>query len=263
MSSILDLALLESLSLRTLAEKKPFPWIDLPRLLREKAFARLCEEFPSAELFEVHQGLERIDGQRPHDRLYLAYEESIYRKGRRRDRGVITHKDLSSGWAQFIEELTRSSYLQFIKNFLGDVKVRYAWHRGFQGSEVSPHRDGSDKLGSHIFYFNTRSDWNPAWGGETLILSGKSAANESPAFGDFSASESIQCFGNHSFLFQNRPDAWHGVQAIGCPEGTHRKLFQIVFERPEQIGARKSSGLLASAKNRFRSREGQRIDADS
>jgi hypothetical protein len=35
---------------------------------------------------------------------------------------------------------------------------------------VSPHCDSPKKLGSHIFYLNTKEDWDPSWGGETLIL---------------------------------------------------------------------------------------------
>ena len=38
------------------------------------------------------------------------------------------------------------------------------------GVEVSPHCDSKHKLGSHLFYFNDSSEWDPSWGGETLIL---------------------------------------------------------------------------------------------
>ena len=162
------------------------------------------------------------------------------------------HQDLSPGWARFIEELSQSSYLDFIREFLGEVRVRYAWHRGFRGSEVSPHRDGPDKLGTHIFYFHTPEEWDPAWGGNTLVLSGKSVASESPDFREFSSSESIACFDNHSFLFQNAPDAWHGVEAVTCPEGTHRKLFNVIFEKPEKEHPPKSSKLVERAKNWLR-----------
>ena len=49
----------------------------------------------------------------------------------------------------------------------------------------SPHCDAVWKLGSHIFYFN--EDWNPGWGGETLVLDdgGRFSRRSAPDFDDF------------------------------------------------------------------------------
>jgi hypothetical protein len=43
---------------------------------------------------------------------------------------------------------------------------------------------------------------------------------------------------NHSFLFRNTPDAWHGASALTCPPGSYRRLFNVIFETP-QAGARR------------------------
>jgi hypothetical protein len=37
---------------------------------------------------------------------------------------------------------------------------------------------------------------------------------------------------DHSFLFKNTPNAWHGVSALTCPTGSYRRLFNIIFEGP-------------------------------
>jgi hypothetical protein len=98
---------------------------------------------------------------------------------------------------------------------------------------VSPHCDAKRKLGSHIFYFNTEEDWDPAWGGGTVILddAGRFDARSAPAFEDFVAFEPAQALGNHSLLFVRNGNSWHGVREIRSPQGALRKVFIVVIER--------------------------------
>ena len=80
---------------------------------------------------------------------------------------------------------TSEDYHDFIGRALGvpAFNTRYAWHVGSQGSEVSPHVDDHKKLGTHILYFNSSDDWNPEWGGATLVLGGKRSQAMNPDFG--------------------------------------------------------------------------------
>jgi hypothetical protein len=87
-----------------------------------------------------------------------------------------------------------------------------------------------EKIGTHILYFNTSSDWKPAWGGQTLVLAGKTTEALNPDFTDFQSYQAAQITDNHSFLFKNTPDAWHGVTALTSPPGNYRRLFNIIFE---------------------------------
>ncbi len=209
----------------------PYPWFNFHQFLTTEGFQSLYQDFPSLESFEKHIDIQRNYAQRPHNRYYLAYEQSVY--GNKPGKGTIKHKDLPETWQAFIEELeTSEDYKNFIKSLFdaSEFEIRYAWHMGFHGSEVSPHLDGPEKIGTHIFYFNTTQDWNPDWGGSILVLKDKKTDTMNPDFTDFTTAKSAQIIDNHSFLFKNTPEAWHGVKALTCPEEKYRRLFNVVFE---------------------------------
>lgn len=152
----------------------PFPWHNMLGFLTPRAFQELFAAFPTLELFERHDNLARKHGQRPHNRHYLAYESSIYH--RKDATGVVRQAQLPAAWQRFMDELRSSrEYHDFIRRALGipSFTLRCAWHVGSRGSEVSPHLDATKKLGTHILYFNTSAEWNPDWGGETLVLGGR------------------------------------------------------------------------------------------
>jgi len=147
----------------------------------------------------------------------------------------VAHRDLAKPWQSFLDELrTSRTYADFIRSLLqvSRFKMRFAWHRGISGSEVSPHRDSSKKIGPHIFYFNTNSDWNIAWGGSTLVLDGKTVDKMNPDFSDFISITPVQFLDNRSLLYKNTRDAWHGAQPLQPPDGQHRCLFNVIYEYP-------------------------------
>lgn len=215
-------------------KRQPFPWNDFEAFLTPEAFKKLHEEFPPLQLFEYHENLYR-SGQRPHNRYYLAYERSIYHKRDEMPQAGIVHKqDLSPLWQQFIEEIEEGSfYRPFIQKALESPKfgIRYAWHIGQTSNEVSPHVDAASKLGTHIFYFNTQDDWKAEWGGQIIVLDGKKEPGHAPDFSDFDKETIVSNMDNHSFLFKNGPEAWHGVKPLTSPEGKYRKLFNVIFMR--------------------------------
>ncbi len=230
--------------------RKPFPWFAFDTFLRPDAFQLLHTHFPALSLFETHRGIERANRQRPHDRYYLAFERSIYRDDMQPARpaaaltatdtagrdGVVDLPDLPLPWQEFIEELRTSAvYLDFIDRMLesGPLTVRFAWHMGFSGSEVSPHRDSEKKAGTHIFYFNTSEDWEREWGGAILVLGNKRVKRKNPDVADFGDVEAVDIRNNRSFLFKNTSDAWHGVEPLQSPGGQFRRLFNVIFERQD------------------------------
>lgn len=229
--------LLQSFNIDEFKHNKPFPWFNFQTLLTPEAFRELCISFPPLEIFEKHAGIERGYGQRPHNRYYLAYEDSIYNDiHRENNQGIAKKENLPIPWQRFIEELeTNQIYNNFIKSAfeVSNYNVRYAWHLGFNGSEVSPHQDSKKKIGTHILYFNTSEDWETTWGGSTLVLGGKSSNSQNPEFEDFTIIKSTQVINNYSFLFKNTDDSWHGVRALTCPPGKFRKLFNVIYEFPE------------------------------
>jgi len=256
--TFIDYALLESFPADSFISKKPFPWHDFHRVLTPEGFAALSESFPPLDLFEQHSGMERVYGQRPHNRYYLAYEQSVYARNRADEgQGTIRHAELPAVWQAFMDELaTSEGYLNFIKRLfqVSEFAVRYAWHVGVTNSEVSPHVDGAPKIGTHIFYFNTSADWKPEWGGATLVLGGKRTPAMNPDFDAFVSVEAAQIVDNRSFLFRNGEHSWHGVKALTCPAGSSRRLFNVIFEFPAGTQPRAASRLNA-IKKLFRRRD--------
>ncbi|MEL6468903.1 MAG: 2OG-Fe(II) oxygenase [Cyanobacteria bacterium J06623_4] len=237
--SYLDLGKLQNFDVAQFRANRPFPWSNLKGFLTDSGFKVLCDSFPSLDLFEEHSGIRRNNNQRPHNRYYLAYETSIYhaaaQDSSQNAKGVVRSSDLPMPWQRFIQELTTSEdYRKFITAAfdVSEYRIRFAWHVGFSGCEVSPHVDSPDKIGTHILYFNTSADWDDEWGGNTLVLDGKQTDVKNPEYEDFNSARSIRITDNHSFLFKNAPGAWHGVKPLTCPAGAYRRLFNIIFEFP-------------------------------
>lgn len=231
-SEFFDEAVLESLTLDEFRSTGPFPWHHFSGVLTPAAFGRLLDDFPPRELFQWREGLSGQYYSRPHDRWFLEY-----RPAGPSAPGKARKADLPAVWQRFLDELERddSPYRQHMLRWLGidhDLELRLTWHLGVNGSEVSPHIDTDKKLGTHIFYFNTDDDWDPAWGGNLLVLDPGELDGQDRDFDDFRLEAEIDLLGNRSFLFKNNHNAWHGVRPLQCPEGRYRRLFNVVYEKP-------------------------------
>lgn len=199
---------------------RPYPWANPAGLLREDAYERLRESLPPVELFEGSFAKARKHGQRSHDRYMLAYSPDL---------------PISQAWHDFVAELSGPDYHAFLARMIGSdaFELSFQWHYTPHGCEVSPHCDAWWKLGSHIFYFNTADDWDPKWGGETVILDdhGRFSHRSAPDFADFDAAFGSDSLGNRSLLFVRNGRSWHGVRPLACPEGVLRKVFLVVIKR--------------------------------
>ncbi len=198
----------------------PYPWVNLDGALTDAGHRALLATLPDLSMFQEFFGKQRSHGQQPHDRYVLEYEEGL---------------DLSESWREFIAELRGDRYWRLICRMVGAsaVDLRLHWHYAPRGCSVSPHCDALRKFGSHIFYFNDEKDWDPSWGGETLILDdgGRFKRGSAPAFEDFDRAIASRAVGNWSLLFTRNKNSWHGVKEIRCPEGQMRKVFVVVINR--------------------------------
>ncbi len=203
----------------TFSSQRPFPWINPKGLLTDEGYWQLLDTLPDAGLFEESFGKARKFGQRSHDRLDLEYRQAL---------------ELSEPWRAFIEELKGKKYRRFLERLFGrgSFRLRFHWHYAPNGCSVSPHCDSAQKLGSHIFYLNSSRDWDPAWGGATLVLNdgGCFHRSSSPDFEDFDGAVPATFLDNMSFIFRRTTHSWHGVKEIHCPEGAMRKLFIVVVD---------------------------------
>lgn len=218
--SYLNYAELDTIDAETFQTTQPYPWINPQGLLTAEGYQQLVSQLPDISLFQRRFGVARAHGQHSHDRFTLEYQDGL---------------PLSPAWKSFISELHGKSYYRFLCRLFGvrSLELNFHWHYTPNGCSVSPHCDAKHKLGSHIFYFNTESDWDPDWGGETVILDdgGKFSRRSAPGFEDFDKAEESIAIGNYSLLFARKNQSWHGVKEIQCPEGHMRKVFIVVVNR--------------------------------
>ena len=218
-ATILDFDRLEALDALAFQSRDPYPWLNESGLLRPDGFRALAKTLPDVERFDRAFGVARKHGQRPHDRYVLEWTPGL---------------QLAEPWQCLIDELRGDRYRRWMAAMLGTryFRLHFHWHYAPTGGEVSPHCDSRLKLGSHIFYMNTLSDWREEWGGETLVLDdgGRFAKESAPEFEDFDRAWTARTLENYSLLFRRRGDSWHGVRAVECPEGALRKVFIVVID---------------------------------
>ncbi len=199
---------------------KPYPWINPEGLLTTQGHQQLLATLPDVSLFERRFGVARAHGQQSHDRFTLEYRDDL---------------PLAQPWKQFVAELQGKEYHSFLCQQLNirSLDLHFHWHYTPNGCSVSPHCDAKHKLGSHIFYFNTEKDWDPTWGGETVILDddGQFKRDSAPKFEDFKEATISKAMGNYSLLFARKNHSWHGVREIQCPQDRMRKVFIVVINR--------------------------------
>lgn len=228
----IDPAVLAAVEADVVTAARPFPWCELQRLIRDAAYSQLLEELPQLEIFRKIEGKRRRYGQASHDRFALDYRPGI---------------PLTPLWQEFIDELFTGPYLAKVEELLGrkDFFLTCHWHFTPNGCSVSPHCDAIWKLGSHIFYFNDEKQWDPKWGGATVVLDdgGNLGYSSAPSFEDFPARIDCEPTGNRSLLFLRTDHSWHGVEPIRCPECEMRKVFIVEFRKD-------------SLRERFRARTG-------
>jgi hypothetical protein len=206
-------------------ECQPYPWLGMQGVIREEGFRRLCAEVPTLDLFGQEFGQARGYGQQSHDRYALQYIPRL-------------DDNLSPPWRDLIAELQGPDYAAFLRSMYGLAPnerfvLSMHWHFAANGGSVSPHTDARRKIGSHIFYLNTPADWEPAWGGQTVVLDdgGDRAAHSAPGFDDMPQVAMSTILGNQSFMFKRSEHSWHAVRPITCPPGHLRKVFIVVINR--------------------------------
>ena len=235
----LDIEKLRSLGCEQFLATRPFPYFNTRGVITEAGFQDLLANMPGPEMFEEKFGGERRAGQAPHDRYSLEYEPNM---------------PVPKPWQEFIAELCSDAYRKEIERLLGARKAefRFHWHYTPSGADVSPHCDARREHGSHLFYFNSEDDWNPAWGGATLVLDdgGRLDYNSAPALEDFDNIVECDSIGNFSALMKRTDHAWHAVRPIECPDDRLRRVF-IVVVNPDNLFWKTRDKLIGKRIQRF------------
>ena len=214
----LDIEKLRALTREEFLGVKPYPYHNAMGIITEQGFQDLLANMPSLDIFDQKFGKERRAGQAPHDRYSLEYAPGM---------------EVPQPWQEFIAELCSDDYRHEIERLLGARKAefRFHWHYTPTGADVSPHCDARREHGSHLFYFNSEDDWDPAWGGSTLVLDdgGRLDYNSAPDYTEFDNIIECESIGNYSSLMLRTDHAWHAVRAIDCPEDRLRRVFIVVI----------------------------------
>ena len=213
---------LNKISYDDFVKNKKFPYIEIDETFSNDKFELLLDTLPKKELFTKNENIERNYGQGVHERLGY---------------GGWNYKDLilNNSWKSFIDEIRSQKYKKFLHRLFGtkNLNIRFMWHYASKGQSVSPHYDSDRKLGSHIFYFNSKN-WDNNWGGQTLLCfdnNNEIPKKSAPRINDFDEIYMTKGLPNSSLLFRNSIDSWHSVEALNCPENYFRKVFIIVIEK--------------------------------
>ncbi len=234
----LDFDKLDAVDADAFARKKPYPFINPAGLLTDEGYSRLLENQLDVSVLTPSFGRKRSHGQYSHDRYVLEYRPDL--------------EVVPKPWNDFIAELHGPQYTRFIQRIYRcrTFHLNMHWHYTPNGCAVSPHCDAVHKMGSHIFYLNTLDDWDPSWGGPTLILEdhGRFRTDSAPAFEDFDRIVASECVGNYSTLFERRKRSWHGVRELKCPDDKLRKVFIVVINRPFLYAGRRALNWIKNKK---------------
>ncbi len=235
----LDFDKLAAIDTDTFWQQQPYPWLSQQGLLTEEGFQALMASMPPLDLFEKKFDYERRAGQKPHDRYSLEYTPQT---------------PVSEPWKAFIGELCSDAYRRQIERLfrVRNIEFRFHWHYTPNGCSVSPHCDSRREHGSHLFYFNSEQDWDPAWGGNTLVLddAGRLDFNSAPDLDQFVAVHESPAIGNYSAIIKRTDHAWHAVREIQCPEDRLRKVF-IVVVNPDSLFWKVRDRLIGKKIQRF------------
>jgi hypothetical protein len=235
----LDTERLDAIGTEAFRNTSPYPWANPQGLLTEEGYQALLDNMPDVSLFERKFGKQRRGEQAPHDRYSLEY---------------VPGMDVPKPWQDFIGELRSDVYRHTIARLFDakEPEFRFHWHYTPAGRDVSPHCDSRREHGSHIWYFNRPGEWDPSWGGDTLVLDdgGRFSPDSAPAFEDFDRVIACTSEGNRSAILERSARGWHGVRAITCPEGHMRKVFIIVVN---------PSSLFWKVRDKLKGKEIQRL----
>ncbi len=215
----LDLDRMRQIDPAVFRQRRPYPWVNVQGFVSESGFRRLCAVLPDINLFDKQSARRRGYG----DLYALQYRPDV---------------ELPQPWRDFIAELEGAEYLSFLRRLFAlslrqRIELTMHWHFEPRGFSIAPHVDARRKIGSHLFYLNTDADWDPRWGGQTLVLddAGRLSPASQPDFCDLQEAAASQILGNQSFIFQRNEHSWHAVRPLECPPDKLRKVFVVVMNR--------------------------------
>lgn len=139
-------------------------------------------------------------------------------------------EELSEAWRGFANDLLSPEYRSAMSLLIGrdltDAPLEVnVFHFG-PGASLGPHPDLSDKIVTHVFYFN--QSWNKGDGGCLGIL-------RSPDAADLVA-EVVPIVGNSAVIVRS-DNSWHAVSPVVRGSRTSRRSVTVTFYRPGSLSS--------------------------
>lgn len=139
-------------------------------------------------------------------------------------------EELSDAWRSFANDLLspeyRSAMSLLIGRDLSDAPLEVnVFHFG-PGASLGPHPDLSDKVVTHVFYFN--ESWNKGDGGCLSILRSPDAADI--------VEEVAPVVGNSAVIVRS-DNSWHAVSPVVRDSPVSRRSVTVTFYRPGSLSS--------------------------
>lgn len=200
-------------------EREPYRWAAIDRLFKEADAERLARSFPS-DHYKLVSG---YGGEKDYE--YEARE--LIAMGADR---ISNPSDLSDAWRSLAEDFLSPSYRNALSELTGcdlstaalEVNV---FHYG-PGASLGVHSDLSDKVVTHVLYFN--DSWDPKNGGCLSILSAKDPTAV--------VAEIPPIVGNSAVLVRSE-NSWHAVSRVVNGSRASRRSLTATFYRAGSVSS--------------------------
>jgi hypothetical protein len=200
-------------------ETEPYHWAVIGELFSPKDAADLASSYPC----DHFKTLSARGGEKDYD--YDA--RNLIGMGAD---AVSYPEELSKAWRSFANDLLSPDYRSAMSLLIGhdltDAPLEVnVFHFG-PGASLGPHPDLSDKIVTHVFYFN--ESWNKGDGGCLGILRSPDAADI--------VEEVAPIVGNSAVIVRS-DNSWHAVSPVVRDSRISRRSVTVTFYRPGSLSS--------------------------
>ncbi len=198
-------------------ETQPYRWAVIDRLYSNADAAALAQTFP-------HDHFKRLSDYGGEKDFEYESRELIGMGASR----ISEEARLSSAWRALANDLLSREYRMAMSNLIGvDLAAAPLEVNVFHypaGGSLGPHPDLSDKIVTHVLYFN--ETWNNSDGGCLTILGSSNATDVVTTVSPI--------VGNSAILVRS-DNSWHAVTPVVSSCKSSRRSLTATFYRPGSI----------------------------
>jgi len=200
-------------------ENEPYQWAVIGDLFSPKDAAELAASYPR----DHFKTLSARGGEKDYDYdarnlIGMGADSASY------------PEELSDAWRGFANDLLSPEYRSTMSLLIGrdltDAPLEVNLFHFGPGASLGPHPDLSDKIVTHVFYFN--KSWNKGDGGCLGILRSPDAADI--------VEEVAPIVGNSAVIVRS-DNSWHAVSPVVRDSPISRRSVTVTFYRPGSLSS--------------------------